>query len=204
MHLQFTCWPLGSDVEGSLVIVTVAYSIRSLVFVPQFVFVFCTLPVWKWVSEDGVGGGIGEAGTCCSRGARNSLRYKTGARPLPDLNGQVGLQHFLPLKVSSYSGLSFPHIFGKLAFCHLAMVNIWEFLRKWKEPYLLCLKGAFLIYDNCKQSFLRKWKENPWQTSSVHYQSPIFKKKLSTRFLLWCKWYWGLGNNDKKEIKRFG
>ena len=94
---------------------------------------FCLLDfwtVWKWVSEDGVGGGIGEAGTCCSRGARNSLRYKTGARPLPDLNGQVGLQHFLPLKVSSYSGLSFPHIFGKLAFCHFPMVNIWEFLRR--------------------------------------------------------------------------
>ena len=178
MHLQFTCWPLGSDVEGSLVIVTVAYSIRSLVFVPQFVFVFRTLPVWKWVSEDGVGGGIGEAGTCCSRGARNSLRYKTGARPLPDLNGQVGLQHFLPLKVSSYSGLSFPHIFGKLAFCHLAMVNNWDFLRDEKSLYLLCLKGAVLIYDNCKHSFTLKWKENPLQIKIlliINYQFP--KKK---------------------------
>ena len=59
------------------------------------------------MSEDGVGGGIGEAGTCCSRGARNSLRYKTGARPLPDLNGQVGL----PLKVYFNSGISFLHVF---------------------------------------------------------------------------------------------
>ena len=107
----FACWPLGSDVEGSLVIFTVANSIRSLVFVSPFVFVFCTLPVWKWVSEDGVGGGIGEAGTCCSRGARNSLRYKTGARPLPNLNGQVGFQHFLPLRVSFNSGISFPYVF---------------------------------------------------------------------------------------------
>ena len=63
------------------------------------------------MSEDGVGGGIGEAGTCCRRGARNSLRYKTGARPLPDLNGQVGLQHFLPLKLSFNSGISFLHVF---------------------------------------------------------------------------------------------
>ena len=63
------------------------------------------------LSEDGVGGGIGEAGTCCSRGARNSLRYKTGARPLPNLNGQVGFQHFLPLRVSFNSGISFPYVF---------------------------------------------------------------------------------------------
>ena len=64
------------------------------------------------MSEDGVGGGIGEAGTCCSRGARNSLRYKTGARPLPNLNGQVGFQHFLPLRVSFNSGISFPYVFS--------------------------------------------------------------------------------------------
>ena len=96
-----------------MVIATVANSIKSLVFVPQLVFVFRTLPVSKWVSEDGVGGGIGEAGTCCSRGARNSLRYKTGTRPLPDLNVQVGFQHFLPLKVSFNSGIAFPHVFFK-------------------------------------------------------------------------------------------
>ena len=68
------------------------------------------------LSEDGVGGGIGEAGTCCSRGARNSLRYKTGARPLPNLNGQVGFQYFLPFRVSFNSGISFPffYVLGKL------------------------------------------------------------------------------------------
>ena len=124
----FAWWSLGSDVEGSLVIVTVAYSIRSLAFVPQFVFVFWTLPVWKWVSEDGVGGGIGEAGTCCSRGARNSLRYKTGARPLPDLNGQVGFQHFLFWGSSSL-----------LPFGNGEYLGVFE---KIKKTHLLCLKGS--------------------------------------------------------------